>query len=152
MRYGQHIMKLWRFLAIVSYHSSVCVRVKGTLHVVWILLAVPNGQICSDLLLRTDVYRAAPTCGLAGALSRCWGEDVLLTALTHRFVRPSLQLLARYATWVRTGLTGEWTVDDGGSTEGIFLGFPEVANMAYIASIALPHDRRWMNEKGGWNN
>lgn len=63
-------------------------------------------------LLRTDVYRAAPTASLVASLRRCWSEDVFLTSLTHRFLRLSLQLLARYATWVRTGLAGEWTNQD----------------------------------------
>lgn len=63
-------------------------------------------------LLRTDVYRAAPTASLVASLRRCWSEDVFLTSLTHRFLRLSLQLLARYSTWVRTGLAGEWTNQD----------------------------------------
>lgn len=63
-------------------------------------------------LLRWDVYRAATTASLVASLRRCWAEDVFLPALTHRFLRLSLQLLARYATWVRTGLAGEWDVAD----------------------------------------
>lgn len=63
-------------------------------------------------LLRSDMYRAAPTASLVASLRRCWSEEVFLTSLTHRFLRLSLQLLARYATWVRTGLAGEWTNQD----------------------------------------
>lgn len=63
-------------------------------------------------LLRTDVYRAIPTASLVASLRRCWSQDVFLPSLTHRFLRLSLQLLARYSTWVRTGLAGEWTSSD----------------------------------------
>lgn len=63
-------------------------------------------------LLRTDMYRAVPTASLVASLRRCWSEDVFLSSLTHRFLRLSLQLLARYSTWVRTGLAGEWTNQD----------------------------------------
>lgn len=63
-------------------------------------------------LLRTDVYRCTPTASLVSCLRRCWSEDVFLESLTHRFLRLSLQLLARYCTWVRTGLAGEWTNPD----------------------------------------
>lgn len=63
-------------------------------------------------LFRTDVYRAVPTASLVASLRRCWSEEVFLTSLTHRFLRLSLQLLARYSTWVRTGLAGEWTNQD----------------------------------------
>lgn len=59
-------------------------------------------------LLRTDVYHAVPTASLVASLRRCWSEAVFLDSLTHRFLRLSLQLLARYSTWVRTGLAGEW--------------------------------------------
>lgn len=63
-------------------------------------------------LLRSDMYRAVPTASLVASLRRCWSEEVFLTSLTHRFLRLSLQLLARYSTWVRTGLAGEWTNQD----------------------------------------
>lgn len=63
-------------------------------------------------LLRTDMYEAIPTASLVACLRRCWAEDVFLLSLTHRFLRLSLQLLARYSTWVRTGLAGEWTGSD----------------------------------------
>eukprot|EP00178_Gracilaria_changii_P019051 TRINITY_DN55485_c0_g1_i1.p1 TRINITY_DN55485_c0_g1~~TRINITY_DN55485_c0_g1_i1.p1 ORF type:complete len:748 (+),score=83.00 TRINITY_DN55485_c0_g1_i1:100-2343(+) len=66
----------------------------------------------SSQMLRTDVYQATPSAGLAACLDRCWSEDVFHTALTHRFLRLSLQLLARYCTWVRTGLAGEWSNPD----------------------------------------
>lgn len=59
-------------------------------------------------LLRTDVYKSAATAALVACLRRCWSDHVFVVALTHRFVRLSLQLIARYATWVRTGLAGEW--------------------------------------------
>lgn len=64
-------------------------------------------------LLRSDVYRASATVALVSCLRRCWAEEVYLAPLTHRFVRLSLQVLARYSTWVRTGLAGEWTESDG---------------------------------------
>lgn len=63
-------------------------------------------------LLRSDVYHAAPTASLVASLKRCWSDDVFLLSLAHRFLRLSLQLLARYTTWVRTGLAGEWTNPD----------------------------------------
>lgn len=63
-------------------------------------------------LLRTDLYRATPTACLVASLRRCWSEDVFLPSLAHRFLRLSLQLLARYSTWVRTGLAGEWSESD----------------------------------------
>lgn len=59
-------------------------------------------------LLRADVYCVKATAALLAGLRRCWAEDVFLSALAHRFVRLSLQLLARYVTWVRSGLAGEW--------------------------------------------
>eukprot|EP00177_Eucheuma_denticulatum_P008769 GFKZ01015923.1.p1 GENE.GFKZ01015923.1~~GFKZ01015923.1.p1 ORF type:complete len:766 (-),score=122.52 GFKZ01015923.1:784-3081(-) len=63
-------------------------------------------------LLRTDMYLAESSVSLVKSLKRCWAEDVFLLSLTHRFLRLSLQLLARYATWVRTGLAGEWRNED----------------------------------------
>lgn len=59
-------------------------------------------------LLRADVYAVRATAALVSALRRSWAEDVFLPSLAHRFVRLSLQLLARYVTWVRSGLAGEW--------------------------------------------
>ncbi|PXF48703.1 Conserved oligomeric Golgi complex subunit 2 [Gracilariopsis chorda] len=69
-------------------------------------------NLSSSNLLRTDVYQATPTASLVACLQRCWAEDVFHTTLTHRFLRLSLQLLARYSTWVRTGLAGEWSIAD----------------------------------------
>lgn len=62
-----------------------------------------------ERLLRSDVYQAKCTVEMIYALKRCWAEDVLLHPLTHRLLRLSLQLFARYATWVRSGLAGKWT-------------------------------------------
>lgn len=76
-------------------------------------LGLPHGGAIDLRLLRTDVYLAAATAALVTCLRRCWADEVFLSALTHRFVRLSLQLIARYATWVRTGLAGEWTGGDG---------------------------------------
>ena len=59
-------------------------------------------------LLRTDVYKCTATRTLIACLRRCWSDDVFLLSLTHRFVRLSLQLIARYSTWVRIGLAGDW--------------------------------------------
>ena len=59
-------------------------------------------------LLRCDIYKAHATASLVCCLRRCWSEDVFLPSLTHRLLRLTLQLIARYATWIRTGLAGEW--------------------------------------------
>ncbi len=59
-------------------------------------------------LLRADVYGVKATAALVAALRRCWADDVFIAALAHRFVRLSLQLLARFSTWVRSGLAGDW--------------------------------------------
>ncbi|KAI0565041.1 COG-complex component COG2 [Gracilaria domingensis] len=66
----------------------------------------------SSQMLSVDVYQATPSASLVACLDRCWSEDVFHTALMHRFLRLSLQLLARYCTWVRTGLAGEWSNSD----------------------------------------
>lgn len=71
-----------------------------------------NAQGATAGLLRSDVYKVRATVALVAALRRCWAEDVFLPALTHRFVRLSLQLLARYVTWVRSGLAGDWKDSD----------------------------------------
>lgn len=76
------------------------------------LFSVNEKNQASSRLLRTDVYQSIPTASLVASLRRCWSEDVFLPSLTHRFLRLSLQLLARYCTWVRTGLAGEWTSSD----------------------------------------
>jgi conserved oligomeric Golgi complex subunit 2 len=59
-------------------------------------------------LPRSDMYLVQATVGLVDALRECWSERVYLKSLAHRFLRLSLQVLARYVTWVRTGLAGEW--------------------------------------------
>lgn len=69
-------------------------------------------NLSSSNLLGIEAYQATPTASLVACIQRCWAEDVFHTALTHRFLRLSLQLLARYSTWVRTGLAGEWSVAD----------------------------------------
>lgn len=66
----------------------------------------------SSVIFRTDVYRSTPSASLVACLRRCWAEDIFHITLTHRFLRLSLQLLARYCTWVRTGLAGEWPNPD----------------------------------------
>ncbi len=76
-------------------------------------------------LLRSDVYKVRATAALVAALRRCWSEDVFLPALTHRFVRLSLQLLARYVTWVRSGLAGDWKAADAMS-DGAALVYADV--------------------------
>jgi conserved oligomeric Golgi complex subunit 2 len=60
-------------------------------------------------LLRSDMYRVQATVAMIDALRECWSERVYLEPLAHRFLRLSLQMLARYVTWVRTGLAGEWS-------------------------------------------
>lgn len=75
--------------------------------------AMGNGAAApASGLLRSDVYRVSATVALVDALRRCWSEGVYLNPLAHRFLRLSLQLLARYVTWVRTGLAGEWSGAD----------------------------------------
>jgi conserved oligomeric Golgi complex subunit 2 len=63
-------------------------------------------------LLRSDMYQVKATVAMIDALRRCWSDDVYLKPLSHRFLRLSFQLLARYVTWVRTGLAGEWSAVD----------------------------------------
>lgn len=65
-------------------------------------------------LLRSDMYRVQATVSMIDALRECWSERVFLKSLAHRFLRMSLQMLARYMTWVRTGLAGEWSKSDSG--------------------------------------
>lgn len=72
-------------------------------------------------LLRSDVYGVKATASLVSSLKRCWAEDVFLSALSHRFVRLSLQLLARYVTWVRSGLAGDWKDDDAICDGAVFV-------------------------------
>jgi conserved oligomeric Golgi complex subunit 2 len=63
-------------------------------------------------LLRSDMYQVCASVAMIDALRTCWSEKVYLKPLAHRFLRLSLQLLARYSTWVRTGLAGEWSGSD----------------------------------------
>jgi conserved oligomeric Golgi complex subunit 2 len=58
--------------------------------------------------LRSDMYQVKATVAMIEALRRCWSDNVYLRPLSHRFLRLSFQLLARYVTWVRTGLAGDW--------------------------------------------
>ncbi|CAN8076953.1 unnamed protein product [Agarophyton chilense] len=75
-------------------------------------LEVGDWNSLTSKLLHIECYQATPSASLVACLERCWSEDVFHTALTHRFLRLSLQLLARYCTWVRTGLAGEWSNPD----------------------------------------
>lgn len=86
-------------------------------------------------VLRTDLYKSAAASSLVASLRRCWSEDVFLMALTHRFMRLSLQLLARYSTWVRTGLAGEWS--DSGS-DSICKGAARVIHDVNVLQTRLP--------------
>lgn len=63
-------------------------------------------------LLRSDMYRVRASVAMISAIRECWSEHVFLKSLAHRFLRLSLQMLARYRTWVRTGLAGEWSKSD----------------------------------------
>lgn len=93
-----------------------------------------NGSV-EGRVLRTDVYECAVTSSLVTSLRRCWGEDVFLMPLTHRFMRLSLQLLARYATWVRTGLAGEWS---GSGSDSISKGAARVIHDVHVLQARLP--------------
>lgn len=68
--------------------------------------------VSGSRLLRSDMYRVRATVAMISAIRECWSEHVFLKSLAHRFLRLSLQMLARYRTWVRTGLAGEWSKSD----------------------------------------
>mmetsp|Transcript_43859 Transcript_43859/g.171469 ORF Transcript_43859/g.171469 Transcript_43859/m.171469 type:complete len:470 (+) Transcript_43859:67-1476(+) len=46
-------------------------------------------------ILSPDLYRLQATKALVSALRKCWDDDVFLQPLTHKFLKLSLQLLAR---------------------------------------------------------
>lgn len=94
-----------------------------------------NSGTLEGRVLRTDVYESAAAGSLVASLRRCWGEDVFLMPLTHRFMRLSLQLLARYATWVRTGLAGEWS---GSGSDPISKGAARVIHDVNVLQTRLP--------------
>lgn len=94
-----------------------------------------NSGSSESRVLRTDVYKSEATCSLVRSLRRCWAEEVFLTALTHRFVRLSLQVLARFATWVRTGLAGEWS---GSGSESVTNSAARIINDVAILQSRLP--------------
>lgn len=74
------------------------------------------GTKAGSRILRSDMYRTQATVGMVDALRECWSERVYLKPLAHRFMRLSLQILARYVTWVRAGLAGEWSKSESIST------------------------------------
>lgn len=80
--------------------------------------SVASAHAAEAHLLRDDVYATDASSALVGALRRCWNPAVFLRALTHRFVRLALQLVARYVTWVRVGLAGAWPEGEGGGAGG----------------------------------
>jgi len=50
-------------------------------------------------------------------LQRCWQDDVCIDSISDKFLRLTLQLLSRYATWLSVGLaarTGDSTNNPGG--------------------------------------
>lgn len=95
-------------------------------------------------LLRADVYGVRATAALVAALRRCWAEDVFLPALTHRFVRLSLQLLARYITWVRSGLAGDWK-NDSDMSDGAALVYADVVLLQRRVAAELAAVQRKRN-------
>ncbi|KAA8494385.1 Conserved oligomeric Golgi complex subunit 2 [Porphyridium purpureum] len=60
------------------------------------------------LLLRADMYHLPATHALLHALRLCWDDHIFLPALAGRFLRLSLQCIARYKSWVQAGLDGGW--------------------------------------------
>eukprot|EP00189_Rhodosorus_marinus_P011459 CAMPEP_0184746874 /NCGR_PEP_ID=MMETSP0315-20130426/9366_1 /TAXON_ID=101924 /ORGANISM="Rhodosorus marinus, Strain UTEX LB 2760" /LENGTH=709 /DNA_ID=CAMNT_0027219623 /DNA_START=62 /DNA_END=2191 /DNA_ORIENTATION=+ len=65
-------------------------------------------EITSVRILSPDLYRLQATKALVSALRKCWDDDVFLPPLTHKFLKLSLQLLARYRTWTKKGLEESW--------------------------------------------
>ena len=49
-------------------------------------------------------FALRPTAACWAAMQRCWADDCFVPALADRFLKLSLQLLARYATWLRAGV------------------------------------------------
>ncbi|PKI53295.1 hypothetical protein CRG98_026323 [Punica granatum] len=50
---------------------------------------------------------------LLDSLRSCWKEDVLILSCSDKFLRLSLQLLARYSNWLSSGLAARKKVDAG---------------------------------------
>ena len=70
-------------------------------------------------------------------MHRCFAEDVWLPPLADRFVRLALQLLARYATWLRAGLAAR-----SAATSAAAAGAPaqqQVGIPTHSRKILLPH-------------
>uniref|UniRef100_A0A7S0BQM4 COG complex component COG2 C-terminal domain-containing protein n=1 Tax=Rhodosorus marinus TaxID=101924 RepID=A0A7S0BQM4_9RHOD len=65
-------------------------------------------EITSVRILSPDLYRLQATKALVSALRKCWDDDVFLPPLAHKFLKLSLQLLARYRTWTKKGLEESW--------------------------------------------
>jgi len=68
-----------------------------------------NGSEKLYQLLSSDVYLLTATRSMIVAIRRCWDTDVFLSPLAHRLLRLTLQVIARYETWVREGIGGGWT-------------------------------------------
>lgn len=49
-------------------------------------------------------FSLKPTAACWDAIQRCWADDVYVPGLADRFLKLSLQLLARYHTWLRAGV------------------------------------------------
>mmetsp|Transcript_5380 Transcript_5380/g.19660 ORF Transcript_5380/g.19660 Transcript_5380/m.19660 type:complete len:776 (+) Transcript_5380:188-2515(+) len=61
-----------------------------------ITAAAPGGSSSGFLCKTTTV--------LWDCLAKCWAENVFIIQISDRFLRLSLQLLARYQTWLQSGL------------------------------------------------
>ena len=70
------------------------------------LVMAPFGLFLSVFVLISlvDLYG---TVAVLTSIRRCWAPDVFLYGIAHRFVKLTLQLVARYESWVSALIPGE---------------------------------------------
>lgn len=84
-----------------------------------------DGALSATTLQRPDTTRSSGLVlsaseALLGCLQKCWQDDVFVLSLSDKFLGLTLQLLARYSTWLTAGLAarrsgnslngGEWAL------------------------------------------
>ncbi|XP_037088627.1 conserved oligomeric Golgi complex subunit 2-like [Pollicipes pollicipes] len=77
------------------------------------------------------------------ALRRCWGRDVFLRPLTHRFWQLSLQIVSRYSTWLGGRLEHGEKEKAGLSLEDCVRYLSDIADLSqkletFIDAVVLP--------------
>ncbi|KAK9117522.1 hypothetical protein Sjap_016469 [Stephania japonica] len=94
-------MKLWN---VGVYFSLRFHEIAGALDSALMMAALTplqnshsDGNISPELTLKQSLT-------LLESLRACWREDVLIMSCSDKFLRLSLQLIARYSTWLSSGL------------------------------------------------